>query len=102
MPPPPRIQREDTATRVVGAVLTIIEYIPRVVSAFGGGAVWLYETMMSTLFRIARGSAEAIGIAFIAIGATMLFVIYFDPATQIACFMKPQLCAVNQTDIFRL
>ena len=100
--PPRSIQREDTAARVVGAVLTIVEYIPRVSSMLVGGATWFFDTIMSTLFRVARGGAEVVGIAFICVCTTMLFVIYYDPQTKIACFMKPKLCAVNGTDMLRL
>ena len=99
---PPRIQREDTAARVVGAVLTIVEYLPRVFSAFGGGMMWFFDFMVKSVLNFARGGAEVIGMSFVVISAVMLFVVYYDPQTKIACFMKPQLCAVNQTDVFRL
>ena len=78
---PPRIQREDTATCVVGQVVTFVEYIPRVFSMLGGGATWLFDITMSALYRVARGSAEAVGISFMCVCATMLFVIYYESMT---------------------
>lgn len=99
---PPRIQREDTATRVVGAVVTIVEYIPRIYSFFVCGVVSFCQFLMTSMFHLARGGAEVVGIAFMCLCATMLFVMYYDPATKIACFVKPHLCAVNATDMFGL
>lgn len=98
---PPRIQREDTAARVVGAVVTIAQYLPRVFSALGSGALWFFDFIVKSVLNIARGGAEVIGMAFVVFSVAMLVVVYYDPQTKIACFMKPQLCAVNQTDILR-
>jgi predicted exporter len=92
MSPPPRVQRENTATKVVGAVLTIVEYLPRVFSAFGSASSWAVDFAVKSVLNLARGGAEIIGMAFICLSATMMFVVYYDPQTKIACFMKPQLC----------
>lgn len=102
MPPPSRVQRENTAAKVVGAVVTLVEYLPRLFSAFGSGLMWVLDFAVKSVLNVARGGAEVIGLAFIVFSAAMLFVVYYDPQTKIACFMKPQLCAVNATEILRV
>ena len=97
--PPPRVQREDTAARVVGAVVTIVEYLPRALSMFSSGLMWLFDFVKSTIVNIGRRSAEVVGFMSMCFCATMLFVIYYDPQTKIACMMKPALCPVNGTDM---
>ena len=96
------LHREDTAAKVVGAVVTIAQYLPRVATMLFNVASNVFFFIIGTSSSILRGGAEVIGIAFVCLSAAMLFVVYYDPQTKIACFMKPQLCAVNATEILRV
>ena len=96
------LNREDTAAKVVGAVITIAQYLPRVATMLFHIVSNVFSFIIGTSSTILRGGAEVVGIAFLCLSATMMFVVYYDPQTKIACFMKPQLCAVNATEILRV
>lgn len=98
---PPRLQRESTAARAVVAVITLVEFIPRITSTLFELVQWVGGSLGVLFISILRGGTQVVGmISFIVVGILYVNTRY-DPAGAIACAVKPSWCLSNSTEMFR-